>query len=250
MTERRISKLRVALLSYDERELRVRKNYLEEQNPALECVCYHSGEAFLDEVRQRRSVDIVVLSSQLEDMDGYEFLKRLNMVRNRPLLLLQGDSWYGDTTAACLRPDGFNYVMERSSLMGLLQDLRGSSEAGVFWVPPFCRELYTEWGIRLPDMNSEYLTSALQIVCATERKLALRKEILQNVAEEHNTSVAAIDCGIRRLVDAAEKRNTEGWQKFKQDYGLMGQSVTLSKLIYAARQKLIDTDSQIRKARR
>ena len=52
------------------------------------------------------------------------------------------------------------------------------------------------------------------------------------------------------MIDAAEKRNTEGWQKFKQDYGLMGQSVTLSKLIYAARQKLIDTDTQIRRARR
>ena len=94
MTERLVSKLHVALLSYDEREIRVRKNYLEEQNPAICCVCFHSGEELLRELRQQRSVDIVVLSSQLEDMDGYEFLKRLNSLHNRPLLLLQGDDWY------------------------------------------------------------------------------------------------------------------------------------------------------------
>lgn len=90
MTERLVSKLHVALLSYDEREIRVRKNYLEEQNPAICCVCFHSGEELLRELRQQRSVDIVVLSSQLEDMDGYEFLKRLNSLHNRPLLLLRG----------------------------------------------------------------------------------------------------------------------------------------------------------------
>lgn len=120
MTERLVSKLHVALLSYDEREIRVRKNYLEEQNPAICCVCFHSGEELLRELRQQRSVDIVVLSSQLEDMDGYEFLKRLNSLHNRPLLLLQGDDWYSDATASFLRPDGRQYLPERSSLLDLL----------------------------------------------------------------------------------------------------------------------------------
>lgn len=218
MTERLVSKLHVALLSYDEREIRVRKNYLEEQNPAICCVCFHSGEELLRELRQQRSVDIVVLSSQLEDMDGYEFLKRLNSLHNRPLLLLQGDDWYSDATASFLLP--------------------------------FCKQLYAEWGIQQPDVNCEYLTTALQVVCGTERKLAVRKEILQTVAEEHHTTVAAVDCGMRRLIDGVEKYNTEAWQKFKQDYGLMGHSVTLGKLIYAGRQKLIDSGTQGRKAGR
>lgn len=221
MTERLVSKLHVALLSYDEREIRVRKNYLEEQNPAICCVCFHSGEELLRELRQQRSVDIVVLSSQLEDMDGYEFLKRLNSLHNRPLLLLQGDDWYSDAT-----------------------------DIGIFWVLPFCKQLYAEWGIQQPDVNCEYLTTALQVVCGTERKLAVRKEILQTVAEEHHTTVAAVDCGMRRLIDGVEKYNTEAWQKFKQDYGLMGHSVTLGKLIYAGRQKLIDSGTQGRKAGR
>lgn len=224
MTERLVSKLHVALLSYDEREIRVRKNYLEEQNPAICCVCFHSGEELLRELRQQRSVDIVVLSSQLEDMDGYEFLKRLNSLHNRPLLLLQGDDWYSDATASFLRPDGRQYLPERSSLLDLLLDLRSSTDIGIFWV--------------------------LQVVCGTERKLAVRKEILQTVAEEHHTTVAAVDCGMRRLIDGVEKYNTEAWQKFKQDYGLMGHSVTLGKLIYAGRQKLIDSGTQGRKAGR
>lgn len=218
MTERLVSKLHVALLSYDEREIRVRKNYLEEQNPAICCVCFHSGEELLRELRQQRSVDIVVLSSQLEDMDGYEFLKRLNSLHNRPLLLLQGDDWYSDATASFLRPDGRQYLPERSSLLDLLLDLRSSTDIGIFWVLPFCKQLYAEWGI------------------------------LQTVAEEHHTTVAAVDCGMRRLIDGVEKYNTEAWQKFKQDYGLMGHSVTLGKLIYAGRQKLIDSGTQGRKA--
>lgn len=157
MTERLVSKLHVALLSYDEREIRVRKNYLEEQNPAICCVCFHSGEELLRELRQQRSVDIVVLSSQLEDMDGYEFLKRLNSLHNRPLLLLQGDDWYSDATASFLRPDGRQYLPERSSLLDLLLDLRSSTDIGIFWVLPFCKQLYAEWGILQPDVNCEYL---------------------------------------------------------------------------------------------
>ena len=43
---------------------------------------------------------------------------------------------------------------------------------------------------------------------------------------DSHTTVAAVDCGMRRLIDGVEKYNTEAWQKFKQDYGLMGHSVT------------------------
>lgn len=51
VSQRYIVKLRVALVSYDERELRVRKNYLEEQNPALSCICFSRGKTLLQELR-------------------------------------------------------------------------------------------------------------------------------------------------------------------------------------------------------
>lgn len=162
----------------------------------------------------------------------------------------RGMTGTADATASFLRPDGRQYLPERSSLLDLLLDLRSSTDIGIFWVLPFCKQLYAEWGILQPDVNCEYLTTALQVVCGTERKLAVRKEILQTVAEEHHTTVAAVDCGMRRLIDGVEKYNTEAWQKFKQDYGLMGHSVTLGKLIYAGRQKLIDSGTQGRKAGR
>lgn len=241
MSERRIVKLRVALVSYDERELRVRKNYLEEQNPALSCVCFSRGEALLQELRQNRDINVVVLSSQLEDMDGYEFINRLNSLRSRPLLLLQGDGWYGEATAACLRPGGESYLLERSCLRDLLQDLQNSSEdLGSLWVVPFCNDLYARWGIPRPDGNSEYLTSALQVACETDRKLALRKEILQKVAEEHHVTVAAVDSGLRRVIDGLESRNTESWRKFKKKYSLTEGKVTNGKLIAAMRQMLME----------
>ncbi len=110
-----------------------------------------------------------------------------------------GDDWYSDATASFLRPDGRQYLPERSSLLDLLLDLRSSTDIGIFWVLPFCKQLYAEWGILQPDVNCEYLTTALQVVCGTERKLAVRKEILQTVAEEHHTTLAAVDCGMRRL---------------------------------------------------
>ena len=62
-------------------------------------------------------------------------------------------------------------------LLDLLLDLRSSTDIGIFWVLPFCKQLYAEWGIQQPDVNCEYLTTALQVVCGTERKLAVRKEI-------------------------------------------------------------------------
>ena len=44
--------MRVALMSYDERELRVRKFYLEEQSPTISCTCFQSGEPVLEALRK------------------------------------------------------------------------------------------------------------------------------------------------------------------------------------------------------
>ena len=78
MTERLVSKLHVALLSYDEREIRVRKNYLEEQNPAICCVCFHSGEEFLDAWAKSR-YDVVILDIFIGEKNGMEIAR---IIRN------------------------------------------------------------------------------------------------------------------------------------------------------------------------
>lgn len=68
--ERTADVLQVALASYDRKELRVQKNYLEEQNPVLACTCFLNGHKLLQELQQGHNFDIVVLCSQMEDMSS------------------------------------------------------------------------------------------------------------------------------------------------------------------------------------
>ena len=67
MNSERTAQLQVALASYDRKELRVQKNYLEEQNPVLACTCFLNGHKLLQELQQGHNFDIVVLCSQMEE---------------------------------------------------------------------------------------------------------------------------------------------------------------------------------------
>lgn len=44
MNSERTAQLQVALASYDLKELRVQKRYLQEQGTAIDCTCFCSGE--------------------------------------------------------------------------------------------------------------------------------------------------------------------------------------------------------------
>lgn len=102
-----------------------------------------------------------------------------------------------------------------------------------------CQELYEGWGIRQPDMNSRYLSSAVSVVYGTVQKLAIRKEILQAVSEQFEASVTAVDSGIRRMVDQLEARPGPAWLAFKADTGLGSGKPTTGKLIYAVRSAVL-----------
>lgn len=86
--ERTADVLQVALASYDRKELRVQKNYLEEQNPVLACTCFLNGHKLLQELQQGHNFDIVVLCSQMEDMSSIEFMMELRKLEHKPLLML------------------------------------------------------------------------------------------------------------------------------------------------------------------
>lgn len=118
--------MRVALMSYDERELRVRKFYLEEQSRAISCTCFQSGEPVLEALRKAWCFDVLVLSGQLEDMDSLTFIERLNQLPNRPALLLQGDGWYDDHTMSCLKRSRKMFCIEHGHLQDLMRGLLGS----------------------------------------------------------------------------------------------------------------------------
>lgn len=67
---------RVALASYDPREMRVWTRYLEERNPAIRCTGYRSSRPLLERLEQG-DVDVLVLGGRLEDMDSIQFLPRI-----------------------------------------------------------------------------------------------------------------------------------------------------------------------------
>lgn len=156
--ERDAENLRVALMSYDDRELRIRKFYLEEQSTIIRCTCFQSGEPVLQALRQERCFDVLVLSSQLEDMDSLTFLEKLNRLPSHPPLLLQGDGWTDDITAAHLQPGSRFYGVGHDHLRDLLRGLLGVPGRNSMQIERFCTHLYELWKLPQPDTNCEYLS--------------------------------------------------------------------------------------------
>lgn len=247
--ERDAENLRVALMSYDDRELRIRKFYLEEQSTIIRCTCFQSGEPVLQALRQERCFDVLVLSSQLEDMDSLTFLEKLNRLPSHPPLLLQGDGWADDITAAHLQPGSRFYGVGHDHLRDLLRGLLGVPGRNSMQIERFCTHLYELWKLPQPDTNCEYLTLAVQIACSADGKLALRKEILQGVAEQYHITVAAVDSGLRRLVEGLGTRHPVEWEHFKAENGLTGLKVTTGRLVYSLQQTVLRRGIIVREQR-
>lgn len=207
--ERTADVLQVALASYDRKELRVQKNYLEEQNPVLACTCFLNGHKLLQELQQGHNFDIVVLCSQMEDMSSIEFMMELRKLEHKPLLMLFDEGRRKNSSALRMEDSGSCCCVERMELKNLLRELYRMP--GQQWqrTEQQCQQLYHSWGIRIPDINCSYLTSAVGVVYSTSQKLAIRKEILQAVSEQYGVSVSAVDSGIRRMIDQLERTINE-----------------------------------------
>ena len=209
--ERTADVLQVALASYDRKELRVQKNYLEEQNPVLACTCFLNGHKLLQELQQGHNFDIVVLCSQMEDMSSIEFMMELRKLEHKPLLMLFDEGRRKNSSALRMEDSGSCCCVERMELKNLL------------------RELY-----RMPGQQWQ----------RTSQKLAIRKEILQAVSEQYGVSVSAVDSGIRRMIDQLEAKPAEGWTQFKAESGFEAEKPTTGKLIYAIKRYLIQQKSR------
>lgn len=180
MNSEQTAQLQVALASYDLKELRVQKRYLQEQGTAIDCTCFCSGTA-LQKLRE-----------------------------------------------GC-------YCVEGTELKRLLWQLYRMPGRQNRQLEQRCSQLYAAWGIPQGDVNAGYLSCAVGIACSTSQKLAIRKEILQAVSEQFDTSVAAVESGIRRMVDQLEEKPPLAWLAFKADTRLGSGKPTTGKLIYAVR---------------
>lgn len=211
--------LQIALGSYDRKELRVQKNYIQEQCAGSECTCFQNGSRLLEQLQQGRRFDAVILCSQLEDMSGLELLTELRTTEARPPVLMIDEARRQNSSILCPESgEGLCYV-GRTELRSLLWELYRMPGRQNRQMERRCQELYEGWGIRQPDMNSRYLSSAVGVVYGTIQKLAIRKEILQAVGEQYEVSVSAVDSGIRRMVDQLEARPTAEWLAFKEKSG-------------------------------
>ena len=227
--------LQIALGSYDRKELRVQKNYIQEQCAGSECFCFQSGSRLLEQLQQGRRFDAVILCSQLEDMSGLELLTELRTTEARPPVLMIDEARRQNSSILCPEPgEGLCYV-GRAELRSLLWELYRMPGRQM---EHRCQELYAGWGIRQPDVNCSYLSSAVGVVYGTIQKLAIRKEILQAVGEQYEVSVSAVDSGIRRMVDQLEARPTAEWLAFKEKSGFADEKPTTGKLIYAVKNYL------------
>ena len=211
---------RVALASYDPREMRVWTRYLEERNPAIRCTGYRSSRPLLERLEQG-DVDVLVLGGRLEDMDSIQFLPRIRGLARKPLVLL--------------RDDGRN---EKSAVEDMLQELRAPAHRPAESLEKRCERIYRSWGVSTCDANKRYLTGALRVMMGSDHRLAIRKEILGPVAEEYGLTVAAVDSALRRLLETLDETGTQTWRDFRKEYGLERRKVTIGRLLYALESRL------------
>lgn len=232
--------VRVALASYDVRELRVQRRYLEDQNVPVVCDCFQKGWALLDALRRPGSYDVVVLGSQLEDMDEGQFLQQMRLLDHKPLLLLSGAKDYPAISSNCLQRDESYYMIKQTELKRICREMERlygcSMPRGLEAV---CDQIFAAWGLEDQDIRCRYLAAALTIVCSSTEHLALRKELLEQVAQQYQVSVAAVDSGIRRLIDQLEEQSPPAWKSFKRESGLGENRPTAGKLIYGLRRVLM-----------
>lgn len=228
---------RVALASYDPREMRVWTRYLEERNPAIRCTGYRSSRTLLERLEQG-DVDVLVLGGRLEDMDSIQFLPRIRGLARKPLVLLRDDGRNEKSAVESLSQEDACYLIRQATLEDMLQELRVPAHRPAESLEKRCERIYRSWGLSTCDANKRYLTGALRMMMGSDHRLAIRKEILGPVAEEYNLTVAAVDSALRRLLETLDETGTQTWRDFRKEYGLERRKVTIGRLFYALESKL------------
>lgn len=214
---------RVALASYDPREMRVWMRYLEECNPAIRCTGYRTSQTLL---------------RRLEDVDSIQFLPRLRGLARKPLVLLRDDGRNEKAAVESLSQEDACYLIRQATLEDMLRELRAPAHSPAESLEKRCERIYRSWGLNTSDANKRYLTGAVRVMMASDHRLAIRKEILGAVAQEHHLTIAAVDSALRRLLDTLDATGTQAWLDFRKEYGLERKRVTIGRLIYALESKL------------
>lgn len=139
---------RVALASYDPREMRVWTRYLEERNPAIRCTGYRSSRPLLERLEQG-DVDVLVLGGRLEDMDSIQFLPRIRGLARKPLVLLRDDGRNEKSAVESLSQEDACYLIRQATLEDMLQELRAPAHRPAESLEKRCERICRRAGWKL-----------------------------------------------------------------------------------------------------
>ena len=121
--DRMFKPLKIALASYDRKELRVQKHYLEEEGAPISCTCFLSGERLFRCLQQDHSFDVAILCNEMEDMTGLEFMEHIRALEQRPVLLLFNEARRNNESALCMETEEGIFCVEQADLKSLLREL-------------------------------------------------------------------------------------------------------------------------------
>ena len=141
---------RVALASYDPREMRVWMRYLEECNPAIRCTGYRTSQTLLRRLEQG-DVDVLVLGGRLEDVDSIQFLPRLRGLARKPLVLLRDDGRNEKAAVESLSQEDACYLIRQATLEDMLRELRAPAHSPAESLEKRCERIYRSWGLNTSD---------------------------------------------------------------------------------------------------
>ena len=160
---------RVALASYDPREMRVWTRYLEERNPAIRCTGYRNSRTLLERLEQG-DVDVLVLGGRLEDMDSIQFLPKIRGLARKPLVLLRDDGRNEKSAVESLSQEDACYLIRQATLEDMLQELRVPAHRPAESLEKRCERIYRSWGLSTYDANKRYLTGALRMMMGSDHR--------------------------------------------------------------------------------
>ena len=180
---------------------------------------------------------------RLEDVDSIQFLPRLRGLARKPLVLLRDDGRNEKAAVESLSQEDACYLIRQATLEDMLRELRAPAHSPAESLEKRCERIYRSWGLNTSDANKRYLTGAVRVMMASDHRLAIRKEILGAVAQEHHLTIAAVDSALRRLLDTLDATGTQAWLDFRKEYGLERKRVTIGRLIYALESKLSQQES-------
>lgn len=207
--------IRIALINYDRRVLRVFSKLLEGSAFCAACACYQEGGAFLRDMRSGMEFDLVILGRRLPDMENETFIRRhaQEPVPYKPIVLMDNEYSSLENLSRILNPSrkrGAAGAEGPGAVLRIIQALRYDRADGIRTI---CEQLCAAWGITSRGQAFEDFTAVVTEAVRCPEETELQKGVFLPVAERRHASIGAVENSIRRMQAKADRENTAAWQE-------------------------------------